>query len=84
MRYIIAYILDLIKIFKEPNSPPLRLLPFWVVDVPQHISRDTTHEQDPYASAIGSFIYVMLYTRPEIAYTMSVTSRYQLNPGEVY
>ena len=36
----------------------------------------------PYASAIGSLMYVMLYTRPDIALTVSVTSRYQSNLGE--
>ena len=36
----------------------------------------------PYASAIGSLIYAMLCTRPDIAHAVSVTSRYQSNPGE--
>ncbi|KAJ9566522.1 hypothetical protein OSB04_002488 [Centaurea solstitialis] len=36
----------------------------------------------PYASAIGSIIYAMLCTRPDVAYSVSVTSRYQQNPGE--
>ncbi|KAJ9557168.1 hypothetical protein OSB04_011782 [Centaurea solstitialis] len=36
----------------------------------------------PYASAIGSIMYVMLCTRPDVAYSVSVTSRYQQNPGE--
>ncbi|KAM1264590.1 hypothetical protein ACFX13_035312 [Malus domestica] len=35
----------------------------------------------PYASAIGSLMYAMICTRPEIAYAMSITSRYQSNPG---
>ncbi|KAJ9547558.1 hypothetical protein OSB04_020101 [Centaurea solstitialis] len=36
----------------------------------------------PYASAIGSIMYAMLCTRPDVAYIVSVTSRYQQNPGE--
>ncbi|KAL8094312.1 hypothetical protein AgCh_036005 [Apium graveolens] len=36
----------------------------------------------PYASAIGSIMYAMLCTRPDVAYSISVTSRYQSNPGE--
>ena len=35
----------------------------------------------PYASAIGSLIYAILCTRPDIAYTVSVTSRFQFNPS---
>ncbi|KAM2686697.1 hypothetical protein EV2_009558 [Malus domestica] len=35
----------------------------------------------PYASAIGSLMYAMICTRPDIAYDVSITSRYQSNPG---
>jgi hypothetical protein len=34
-----------------------------------------------YASDIGSIMYVMLCTRPDVSYALSVTSRYQINPG---
>jgi Reverse transcriptase (RNA-dependent DNA polymerase) len=34
-----------------------------------------------YASAIGSIMYVMLCTRPDVSYALSVTSRYQANPS---
>ena len=36
----------------------------------------------PYTSMIGSLMYVMLCTRPDIAFTVSISSRYQLNPDE--
>ncbi|KAJ9566373.1 hypothetical protein OSB04_002339 [Centaurea solstitialis] len=39
-------------------------------------------ESVPYASAIGSIMYAMLCTRPDVAYSVSVTSRYQQNLGE--
>ncbi|KAM1180046.1 hypothetical protein ACFX2G_019554 [Malus domestica] len=35
----------------------------------------------PYASAIRSLMYAMICTRPDIAYAVSITSRYQSNPG---
>jgi len=38
----------------------------------------------PYASAIGSIMYAMLCTRPDVAYALSVASRYQSNPGEAH
>ncbi|KAL4367776.1 hypothetical protein GQ457_05G023650 [Hibiscus cannabinus] len=38
--------------------------------------------QIPYASAIGSIIYVMICTRPYVSYALSMTSRYHANPGE--
>ena len=36
----------------------------------------------PYASAIGSIMYAMICTRPDVSYALSVASRYQNNPGE--
>ncbi|WCJ31679.1 Retrovirus-related Pol polyprotein from transposon TNT 1-94 [Euphorbia peplus] len=36
----------------------------------------------PYANAIGSIMYVMLCTRPDVAFALSMTSRFQANPGE--
>jgi hypothetical protein len=35
----------------------------------------------PYASAIGSIMYAMLSSRPDVALALSLTSRYQSNPG---
>ncbi|KAK8670849.1 hypothetical protein V6N13_037463 [Hibiscus sabdariffa] len=38
--------------------------------------------QIPYASAIGSIMYAMIFTRPDLSYALSMTSRYQANPSE--
>jgi len=38
----------------------------------------------PYASAIGSIMYAMLCTCPDVSYALSVTSRYQSNFGEAH
>src|SRR5688572_12585951 len=35
-----------------------------------------------YASAIGSIMYAMISTRPDISYALSMTSRHQFDPGE--
>ncbi|KAD7117932.1 hypothetical protein E3N88_05200 [Mikania micrantha] len=35
----------------------------------------------PYASAIGSIMYAMLCTRPDVSYALSMTSRFQQSPG---
>ena len=34
-----------------------------------------------YASAVGSLMYAMLCTRPDICYAVGIVSRYQSNPG---
>ncbi|KAL0416707.1 UNVERIFIED_CONTAM: Secreted RxLR effector protein [Sesamum latifolium] len=38
----------------------------------------------PYASAVGSIQYVVQCTRPDVAYALSVTSRYQACVGEAH
>ena len=35
-----------------------------------------------YASAVGSLMYVMVYTRPDIAHAAGVVSRFLSNPGK--
>ncbi|KAE9617992.1 putative RNA-directed DNA polymerase [Lupinus albus] len=36
----------------------------------------------PYASAVGSLMYAMVCTRPDLAYAASMVSRYMHNPGK--
>ena len=36
----------------------------------------------PYASAVGSLMYTMLFTRPDICFAVGMVSRYQSNPGQ--
>lgn len=36
----------------------------------------------PYASAVGSLMYLMVCTRPDLAHAMSVVSRFMANPGK--
>ena len=38
----------------------------------------------PYASAIGSFVYAMLCTRPDIYFAVGMVSRYQSDPGPAH
>ena len=40
-----------------------------------------TMNKVPYASAIGSIMYAMLCTRPDVCHAVSLTSRYQSDPG---
>ncbi len=47
-----------------------------------HTGREEPDEQNSYASAIGSIMYAMLCTRLDVLYALSMTSWYQLDPGE--
>ncbi|GJS99345.1 hypothetical protein Tco_0820515 [Tanacetum coccineum] len=38
----------------------------------------------PYVSAVGSIMYVVRCTRPDVAFAPNITSRFQQNPGEAH
>ena len=41
-------------------------------------------EKTPYANAVGSLMYAMMCTRPDICYAVGMVSRYQSNPGDAH
>ena len=51
-------------------------------DCPESPSEIKRMQKIPYASAIGSIMYAMLCTRPDVSYALSATSRFQSHPGE--
>ena len=48
---------------------------------PEEVSR---MKRVPYASAVGSIMYAMKSTRPDVAFAQNLTSRYQQNPGKAH
>ena len=57
------------------------------IHLSKRMSPKTPEERDrmnsiPYASAIGSIMYAMLCTRPDVAYALGIVSRFQADPGE--
>ncbi|GJT34233.1 hypothetical protein Tco_0924652 [Tanacetum coccineum] len=38
----------------------------------------------PYASAVGSIMYTVRCTRPDVAFAQNITSRFQQNPGDLH
>ena len=81
-----TYIKKILERFRMHNSKP--------IDTPMEkggtLSLDDSPRTDeeknqmskvPYAQAIGSLMYAMLCTRPDICYAVGIVSRYQSNPG---
>ena len=57
------------------------------IQLSKKISPKTSEERNrmssiPYTSTIGSIIYAMLCTRPDMAYALGIVSRFQADPGE--
>ena len=73
------YIEKILKKFKQDDSSPART----PVDINLHLSKNNgkSISQQEYAQAIGSLMYVMNCTCPDIAYAVSKLSRYTSNPG---
>ncbi|PWZ16957.1 Retrovirus-related Pol polyprotein from transposon TNT 1-94 [Zea mays] len=35
-----------------------------------------------YSSAVGSFMYAMVFSRPDLSHVLSVVNRFMANPGK--
>ena len=51
-------------------------------DCPQTDVETAEMSRIPYASAVGSLMYAMVATRPDLAHAVGVVSRYMSNPGK--
>ncbi|XP_065638232.1 secreted RxLR effector protein 161-like [Quercus suber] len=82
----VGYVDKVLEWFSMQNSKK-GLLPFRHRVLLSDDQRPKTQEevnmmrQVPYASAVGSLMYAMLCTRPDICYLVGMVSRYQSNPG---
>ncbi|GKD77666.1 hypothetical protein Tco_1340287 [Tanacetum coccineum] len=83
-----AYIEKILKRFYMENSKretipkqeKLKLSKSQGASTPAEIQR---MQNIPYASAVGSIMYVVRCTRPDVAFAQNMTSRFQQNPGAV-
>ena len=81
------YIEKVLKRFSMSNAKPVGspLVGHFKLCSEQSLSSDEKKEKMqkvPYASVIGSLMYAMVCTRPNIAYAVSVTSRFLTNPSK--
>jgi hypothetical protein len=77
-----ALIIDTNCVSAYPVSTPMETLTISTADCPEHNSSEW-HEMKnvPYRETIGSLTQICRLTRPDIAYAVSVASRYLVNPG---
>jgi Reverse transcriptase (RNA-dependent DNA polymerase) len=64
-----------------PLAPGIRLTKD---DCPHMPQEKADMEKVPYQSLIGSLMYTMLGTRPDIAYAVGALSKFSANPGQVH
>jgi len=51
---------------------------------PQSSEEEEEMSRVPYASAVGSLMYVMVCTRPDFSYAVNTISRFMSNPRKQY
>ena len=81
------YIEKVLSRFRVNDAKPRTTLLANHFKLSKEPSPKTTEERDhmalvPYASAVGSLMYAMVCTRPDIAHAVGVVSRYIANPGK--
>jgi hypothetical protein len=81
------YIDRILKRFNMSNAKPVSTPLASHFRLSKDQSPKTEEEKDfmakvPYASAIGSLMYAMVCTRPDIAHAVGAVSRFMTNPGK--
>ena len=66
---------------KPIDTPVDRVFQLTLDHCPKKEEKKRQMSKVPYASAVGSLMYAMLCTRPDICYTVGLVSRYQSSPG---
>ena len=76
------YIEKVLEKFKKYDIKPKKT----PIDVSLHLAKNngTSISQLEYSRIIGSLMYIMNCTRPDIAYSVSKFSRFTSNPGETH
>jgi len=84
----VAYIKGVLERFQmhysKPDIPVEKGLTFNLDQCPKTDQEKEKIKDVSYASAIGSLMYVMLCTRPDICFAVGLVSRYQSNPGPTH
>ncbi|GJY74751.1 hypothetical protein Tco_0479182 [Tanacetum coccineum] len=64
-----------------PMQDKLRLSKSQGASTPAELKR---MKSVPYASVVGSIMYAVRCTRPDVAFAQNITSRFQQNPGDLH
>ncbi|KAK2437580.1 secreted RxLR effector protein [Trifolium repens] len=69
---------------KVVNTPLGHHSKLSIKQCPQSEDERKKMESTPYASGVGSIMYGMVCSRPDLSYDISVVSRFMANPGQVH
>ncbi|CAD6232026.1 unnamed protein product [Miscanthus lutarioriparius] len=76
---------DVVRLPKHKKCVSTPIAPHFKLSALQCASTDEDFEymsRVPYSSAVGSLMYAMVCSRPDLSYAMSLISRYMADPGK--
>ena len=81
-----AYLNTILKRFSMEICKPVKVPILREAKLSEEMCAKTPEEKEkmsniPYSSALGSLMYAMLFTRPDLCHAVGLLSRYQTNPG---
>ena len=84
-----SYINKILERFQMQHSKPIDTPIAKGEGLSRRMCPKTPQEEEymkkvPYTSAVGSLMYAMMCTRPDICFAVGMVSRYQSNPGPVH
>jgi len=85
----LSYLKKVVERFRMSNSKTVRTplgnhTKLSIKQCPQSEDEKKEMEITPYASGVGSIMYRMVCSRPDLAYAVSIMSRFMANPGIVH
>lgn len=81
------YMIKVLKSFSMPRPARIPISPSMRLSVKQCSSIEAGLEEMesvPYCNVVGSIMYIMLCTRPHLAYAISMASRFMSNLGKIH
>ena len=84
-----SYIKKILERFQMQACKPIDTPIAKIQALSRRLCPETLQEKEqmkrvPYASAVGSLMYAMMCTRPDICFAVGMVSRYQSNPGQAH
>jgi hypothetical protein len=77
----IKYLKEILKRFRMKECKPIRVPLDPKVKLQRNANGNDESKGFPYQQAVGSLMYAMLCTRPDLAYPISVLSQHMANPN---
>jgi hypothetical protein len=77
----IGYLKEILKRFRMEDCKAIKVPLYPKTKLKKNENKDVEMVKVPYQRALGSLMYTMLCTRPDLAYLISVVNQHMANPS---